>query len=151
MKFLCTILVALLPTFTFARNADSLRFAALGEKLAEYYDAMQREPLEVQKGECDFLIDTATDSLTRQFIALDVYRYYINSPLMGAENVAVHVYDKWFASGRVKMKSASELRDAQVYADFNRQSLIGKKAPQLTMQTPDGQSVGLFDKPAEQF
>ena len=151
MKFLCTILVALLPTFTFARNADSLRFAALGEKLAEYYDAMQREPLEVQKGECDFLIDTATDSLTRQFIALDVYRYYINSPLMGAENVAVHVYDKWFASGRVKMKSASELRDAQVYADFNRQSLIGEKAPQLTMQTPDGQSAGLFDKPAEQF
>ena len=59
------------------QQADTSGFAPLGAKLAEYYVAMEREPLHVQMQECDFLIETATDSAVRQFVAQDVYRHYI--------------------------------------------------------------------------
>ena len=131
------------PTLS-AKQADSSRYSPLGVKLAEYYEAMAGEPLYVQAQECDFLILTAADSLVRQFVAQDIYRHYIQSPLMGAENVAVHVFDKWFASGQVMMEDPEEFREARIYADFNRQSLIGKKAPQLELSSIDGSVVTLF-------
>ena len=105
--------------------------AMLGERLQEYYKAIERESLTVQKGECDFLIESMTDSLLRQFVALDAYGHYFNSPLMGAENVAIYIYDKWINSGKVKMKSQEDLMAARIHAEFNRQSLIGKQAPDL--------------------
>ena len=105
--------------------------AMLGERLQEYYKAIERESLTVQEGECDFLIESMTDSLLRQFVALDAYGHYFNSPLMGAENVAIHIFDKWIASGKVQMKSQEDLMAAKIHAAFNRLSLIGKQAPEL--------------------
>ena len=134
----------LLSTFCFSQNADSLARAALGERLREYYRAIERESLQVQTGECDFLIESTNDSLLRQFVALDIYRHYLDSPLMGAENVAVYVYDKWFDSGKVKMKTEGERIAAKVHAEFNRQSLIGKKAPAVLMESFDGTMVNIY-------
>lgn len=128
----------------YARQLDSAVRAALDSKLAEYFSAIERESVEVQKGECDFLIETCTDSLMRQHVALSVYDHYISSKLMGAESVAVHVYDNWFASGKVRMRSDDEMLAARVFAEFNRQSLIGMKAPELTLYDMNGESVTLF-------
>ena len=144
MKRLLLISALFISTFCFSQNADSLAKSALGERLQEYYRAIERESLQVQAGECDFLIESTNDSLLRQFVALDIYRHYIDSPLMGAENVAVHVYDKWFDTGKVKMKSDAERITAKVHAEFNRQSLIGKKAPSLMVEAIDGTQVDIF-------
>lgn len=143
-RLLISVLTLLLPFMAKAQQTDSSRYAPLGVKLAEYYEAMASEPLHVQAQECDFLILTAADSLVRQFVAQDIYRHYIQSPLMGAENVAVHVFDKWFATGQVLMADPEEFRQAHVYADFNRQSLIGKRAPLLELSSIDGSVVTLF-------
>lgn len=145
LKRLCIFISLFLFAVTAsAQQGDSSVFRALGLKLSEYYEALKYEPLEVQKNECDFLIDSTTDSLVRQYVALDIYRHYLDSPVMGAENVAIHVYDKWFASGEIKMKSDDDLFAAKVYAEFNRQSLIGEGAPELIMESIDGRSVILF-------
>ena len=144
MKRLLLISALLLSTFCFSQNADSLARAALGERLQEYYRAIERESLQVQAGECDFLIESTNDSLLRQFVALDIYRHYLDSPVMGAENVAVYVYDKWFDSGKVKMKTEAERIAAKVYAEFNRQSLIGKEAPSIVMESFDGIQVEIY-------
>ena len=127
-----------------AQSADSSKFAALGLKLAEYYDAMKHESLAVQESECDFLIETATDLTIRQYIAQNIYDHFSASPVMGAENVAVHVFDKWFADGTLQMSSPEVYHDARTYADFNRQSLIGCRAPSLELERPDGTIVTLF-------
>ena len=145
LKTLCIFLLSFLLTGTAAaQSVDSLALKSLGLKLSEYYEALKYEPLVVQKNECDFLIDSASDSLVRQFVALDIYRHYLESPIMGAENVAIHVYDKWFASGEVKMKSDDDLFAAKVHAEFNRQSLIGECAPELVMESIDGHTVEIF-------
>lgn len=129
-----------------AQELDSLTREALYSRLQEYFTALTVEPLDVQKAECDFIIETATDSLVRQYVALTVYDHYLTSRFMGAEAVAIHILDKWFIPGHIKMPDEIDLINARVYADFNRQSLIGEKAPEVTMQDIDGQEVSLtFD------
>ena len=145
VRKLCIFLLSSLLTGTLsAQQVDSSVLESLGKRLSEYYEALKYESLDVQKSECDFLIDSASDSLVRQFIALDIYRHYLESPVMGAENVAIHVYDRWFGSGRVRMKSDDDAFAARIFAEFNRQSLIGQPAPELLMESRDGQNVRLF-------
>ena len=145
MNRIVSIILSLLLAVTLsAQSADSSKFSALGQKLAEYYDAIKRESLSVQEAECDFLIETATEPDIRQFIAQNIYDHYMASKMMGADNVAVHVFDKWFADGNLPMSSPEAFSDAKVHADFNRQSLIGRRAPALQMEAQDGSLVDVF-------
>ena len=127
-----------------ARELDSTVRVALDKKLAEYFAEIEREGVEVQKGECDFLIETCTDSLMRQHVALTVYDHYRDSKVMGSEAVAIHVFDRWIAPGKVRMRSDAEMMAARIFAEFNRQSQIGNKAPELTLYNLDDEPVTIY-------
>lgn len=127
-----------------AQELDSLRRNALNAKLDEYFAALAYENPEFKMQECDFLVESCTDSLVRQFVALRVYGHFADSPLMGDEAVAIHVFDKWFQSGLVRMRSSDDFLQARIFADFNRRSLIGMAAPALEMASLDGSIVRLF-------
>lgn len=128
-----------------AQQLDQAVRTALDKRLTEYFAAIEREGTDVQKGECDFLIDSCTDSLMRQHVALTAYEHYRDSKVMGSEGVAIHIFDKWFDSGKVSMRDETELLAARIFAEFNRQSLIGNKAPELVLYDIDGNPVTLFD------
>ena len=119
---------------------------ALSSKMSEYLAAIKHESLDVQKEECDFMIASCSDSLVRHHVANTIYEYYRDSKIMGTEAVAVHVFDKWFLSGKVKMNTEMEMFAAKVFAEFNRLSLIGEKAPEIMMQTPNLEAVSIFDE-----
>lgn len=143
MKYLLHTIASLLliymtGTDICAQQLDSSLRVALDNRLQEYFKVIEREDPDMQKRECDFLIETCTDSLMRQYVALTAYNHYRDSKVMGAEAVAIYVYDTWFATGKVRMKNDSEYFAAKVFADFNRMSLIGNKAPELIMSEPDG-------------
>lgn len=142
--FICSLLALFLCVASQAQQLDSLKRAALDAKLAEYVLAIEREGVEVQQQECDFLIGSCTDSLVRQYVALNLYDYYLTSKVMGSESVAIHLLDNWFFNGKVKMPYEPDLINARVYADFNRQSLIGLKAPSLEMKTMQGEPYDVF-------
>ena len=127
-----------------AVSLDSTVKVALDTRLAEYFAAIERAGTDVQKGECDFLIETCTDSLMRQHVALSAYEHYRDSKVMGSESVAIHIFDNWFQTGRIKMRSDAELFAARVFAEFNRQSLIGNRAPELLLYDFEGNPVTLF-------
>lgn len=127
-----------------ARQLDSLSKASLKEKVKEYFDALQFESLEVQKAEADFMIEVSSDSLIRQFVASEIYDHYVSSPVMGAENVAVHVFDKWFKDGTLRMSDDAAFFNAGMFAEFNRMSLIGEKAQGLVMEAQDGNMIELY-------
>lgn len=127
-----------------AQQLDSAVQAALGSKLAEYFMALEYEGPEVQKEEADFLIESSSDPLVRQFIACTVYDHYIGSPVMGSEAVALHVFDRWFSDGKIRMRSDMDFLNARIFADFNRQSMIGEIAPELVMKSMDGTETVLF-------
>lgn len=148
MKKLIAILAALLAAavLSSAQQLDSAKRVLLDGKLAEYTAAIEREGVQVQKEECDFLIGSSTDSLVRQYVALRLYDHYVSSRVMGAEAVAIHIFDTWFLPGIVKMESDMDLMTARVYADFNRQSQIGCNAPELVMETLSGARMELFGR-----
>ena len=146
MKRLIIILAAFLAAavISSAQQLDSAKRVLLDAKLAEYTAAIEREGVQVQKEECDFLIGSSTDSLVRQYVALRLYDHYMSSKVMGAEAVAIHIFDTWFLPGKVSMGDDMDLMAARVYAEFNRQSQIGMQAPELTMEAMGGDIVTLF-------
>lgn len=125
-------------------EADSASLAALSSRLEEYFAALISEPIGNKCKEADFIIETCTDSLIRQHVALKIYSHYLDSGIMGEEAVAVHVTDKWFASGKIKMKTPIDLMNARIFAEFNRNSLIGMKAPELALQDASGELYSIF-------
>lgn len=125
--------------------SDSLQKEALDERLAEYFAAIEHESLQVKSQECDFLIGSCTDSLMRQYVALAVYDRYSNSRLMGDEGVAIHVFDKWFRTGKVRMRSEADMLGAKVFAEFNRMSLLGCQAPDMTLYDMEYRPVDLSE------
>lgn len=134
-----------------AQQLDSLTRVRLSDKLEEYFEAIKTLDVESQKQEADFLIETASDSLVRQYVAVRVYDHYLSSPVMGAEAVAIHVLDKWFIDGKVRMYDDIDLLNARIFADFNRASLIGQQAPELTLLSPEGDSVQLYTTPGDRY
>ena len=116
-------------------------YPELGAKLDEYFTALAGESAEMQGRECDFLIEQCQDSLVRQYVTLKIYNHYLNSKIMGDDAVAVHVADQWLLSGKVLMNSSMDLMNAQIFAEFNRHSLIGMEAPVLSLLSPSGEKV----------
>ena len=144
MKRLLTALLAVFLAFSLQAQED--RFAALGAKLDEYFAALAGDPIPVQNAECDFLIESCQDSLTRQFVALKIYDHYLNSKIMGDDGVAVHVADTWLIPGKVAMHSELDLLNAKVFAEFNRQAQLGAEAPALVVMDQEGETVSVPGK-----
>ena len=130
-----------------AAPADSL-----DRMLDTYLQALEYESLEVKQEECDFLISTCSDRSVRSLVALKIYDHYLHSPFMGEEAVAIHVFDRWFGSGEIEVPDDVRF-GAQIFAEFNRQSLLGKKAPALRMRTVAGDSLDLIgpEKPSGRY
>ena len=151
IRIIAVVVLSLIGVNLSAQQLDSLTRRTLSDKLGEYLSAIETAGPEVQIEEADFLIGTATDSLVRQFIAVKVYQHYFDSPVMGSETVAIHVLDKWFLEGGVKMYNDIDLLNARVFADFNRQSLIGMQAPELTLKTAEETPVQLYATTSERY
>ena len=144
MKRLLTVLLAVFCAFSLQAQDD--RFEALCAKLEEYFTALAGDPVPVQNAECDFLIESCQDSLTRQFVALKIYDHYLNSKIMGDDGVAVHVADTWLIPGKVAMHSELDLLNAKVFAEFNRQAQLGAEAPTLVVMDQEGETVSVPGK-----
>lgn len=138
MKKILSVLLAL-PAVLSLRAQEP--YPELGARLEQYFTALAGEPAAVQNQECDFLIASCEDSLVRQYVALKIYDHYLQSKIMGDDAVAVHVADTWFLSGAVAMHSDMDLVHAQLFADFNRASLIGQPAPEIRLFTPEGEQT----------
>ena len=138
---LCLLLMFSAAGELCAQGLDSLKKVELTAKLEEYFEALKYESIEAQKAECDFLIDAADTQEVRDFIAQTIYDHYIDSKIMGAEAVAIHLTDNWFTPGKVSFADGSELFAAKVFAEFNRLSQVGLKAPELLMETLEGERM----------
>ncbi|MBR4826492.1 MAG: thioredoxin family protein [Bacteroidales bacterium] len=140
MSVLATILSLMLLAAP-APAPDSLDFGKLDVMLQNYTEAIAAESTDVKSSECDFLIGSVKDSLTTQHIALWLYDKYRESELMGDEAVAIHIYDSWFKPGIIAMRSEFDKLDADIFATFNRNTLLGMKAPAVDLKGPCGRKV----------
>ena len=121
-----------------ADSLEAARYAPLDSLLTQFYGALLYDDIETKNAEFDNLIASCTDSLMRQHVALTVFDHYRYSRVMGEEAVAVHLYDEWIATGKVQPRSEFELFEAERFSLEHRSTLIGMRAPQLTLRTPCG-------------
>lgn len=124
-------------------QVDSTAKAKLSSMLAQYYDALMLEPLEVKYSECDYLIESCKDSLVRQFVATSILQHYMDPPLMGEESVAIYLYDKWFIKGDVQIADDWQAFEAELFYRYNKDSMIDSPAPVLDIKDRDGNEVRL--------
>lgn len=143
---------------SYAQAPQDSAMAALDAKLDEYFSALTRESTKVKIEESDFLISSCTTVPVRNHVAIRVYDHFLQSKIMGDEAVVVHLVDKWFEPGKASFNSDDDLMNAKIFAMFNRQSLIGNKAPSLLLKTIDGMKVealglseGGFAAPSERY
>lgn len=110
----------------------------------------------------DKLVYQHPDSLIKEIDALvaqaksneDTYKYAVWSAvikyqypeIMGLDEVYVHLYDKYFASGEMDFWANEQLKkNLKDRADQLRNSLIGKPAPNLIMLDKDLKRKSLYD------
>lgn len=127
--------------------------AVLYSTLNEYLKALDGVDMLEACSETDIIISSVSDSLLRNEVATRVYRHFRDSKYMGAENVAVYVYDRWFATFRTLFADPDEFDGASLYAFVNRESLLGCPAPSLTLEDLDGKECTLpsLKRPAVLF
>lgn len=139
---LCLLLSAVLPCLA-AAQVDSVKLAKMESMLEEYMAAIEQEPVASKAAECDFLIGTCTDPELRNAVATRLYARFVDPVTMGEEAIAVYLYDHWFASGEAKFSNDIDAMNAAMYVEFNRPTLLGAKAPGLTLYGTDNEPVTL--------
>lgn len=127
-----------------AADIDSLSLRALDSRIKEYVSAMEVEPAGVKMAESDFLISSCNSEEVRNHVVSKLYSHFLNSKLMGDDAVAVHIVDKWLLTGKAKLPGAVEMMNARIFADFNRSSLIGRRAPSLRLENTLGEKVEIL-------
>ena len=115
--------------------------ALLDSLVLKYVTAIQPESVETKQGECDFLIGSVRDSLMRRQIAVSLFNYYREAPVMGDEAVAIYVFDKWFSAGKMSFPGEFDRLDAEMFCNMNRNTLLGMDAPVLKARKPCGRRV----------
>lgn len=141
-----SFLTSLLLLFSAGSSApivDSTKVAAMDSLLVKFYKALEREDFAEKERAADFLIGTVSDSLLKQHVAVDIFDYYRYSKLMGDESVAIYVYDKWFAPGKVSFYGEMSQLDADVFVKFNRNSQLGMTAPVVELYKANGKKTAI--------
>lgn len=139
MRRLLCIMLAILPGLGLgAQQASDRAWHTLDSLVLNYVGAIQQESVEVKQDECAFLIGSVKDSLMRQHLAVRLFDYYKNAPVMGDEAVAIWLYDNWFATHKVAFPGEFEGLDAEMFCNMNRNTLLGMDAPVLQARKPCG-------------
>ena len=84
-------------------QVDSVAIEKALDLLSEYVVTLEPESPEKKSQEVDYIIETCTDSTLRQAVAQMLYDHYITSNVMGDEEVAIHMYDRWFSTHEIEM------------------------------------------------
>lgn len=111
------------------------------DSLKSYFEAISTMPVDSICSRLDVLINSAADDDVRAGIAGRAYDYYSDCPVMGAEGVSVYIADNYFLNKKLRWPSEETFPMLYAFAEFNRQSLLGMPAPELTLESLDGGSV----------
>lgn len=151
---LCTAAAMLLSVHVPAYSAgqtdpDSLSSSSMMMTQEDINMVMQvfdgSQPYEII-GKVDGFINTGKTEEETAAIAYYIYTYYRTSRIMGYDEIAIYVADKYFLNGKFKTPDESSYMEMKLFADMNRHSLIGMPAPSVTLQDPAGTTYTIPEK-----
>ncbi|MBL3656166.1 thioredoxin-like domain-containing protein [Fulvivirga sediminis] len=117
------------------------------KKVEDYLDKMLLQHPDTISNAIDELAKVAKkDQDTYKYLIWIVTIKYQQPEIMGLDEVFVHLYDEYFASGEMDFWANAKLKkNLEDRAKQLRNSLIGLKAPNLIMQNEDLKSRALYD------
>lgn len=124
-----------------SQDSTKMDYAPLDSLLKAFYIAMAPAAADEKISEFDSLIETCRDSAIRQHVATEIFEHYKEPKIMGDEAVSVHIYDRWFADGTIKLEGEFTRINAEMFANFNRSTLIGCDAPEVQLLKPNGRKL----------
>lgn len=118
------------------------------KSVGEYLESLDGQPVSVIESKVDRLIGAAGDSSAMAKTAALCYDRYLRSPIMGYESVSLHIADNYFLNRKLAWPVEGGLTMLELFAEFNRNSMIGCRAPALAATDPDGRTVTIPDSKA---
>jgi thiol-disulfide isomerase/thioredoxin len=117
------------------------------QKLDEYLDKLFLPQADTITSEIKKLVAIAKKNPeTYKYLVFSCMAKYTNPEIMGLDEVFVHVYDNYFATGEMDFWVPAATKNSyKEYADKIRLSMLGKIAPNLTMQDANLQPKSLYD------
>lgn len=101
------------------------------------------QDISVIKVKADQLISTGKDEVEMANIAAHIFDYYQKSKYMGYEEIALYIADNYFLNKKLKWPDDDGYLMVKMFAEFNRQSMIGLMAPELLLPDSLGNEISI--------
>ena len=127
-----------------------IRSPVLGGRLEQFFrQVVIQMPDSIIREADRVLVMSSADDDVFQYVAVWLMNRYATSEIMGHDAVVVHLADNIYLSGRAPWASEAYITDLKKRVDRLRPNLIGKKAPELLMNSFAGRYVSLYDVNAD--
>lgn len=123
--------------------------AFVEDKVEQYLKMAQYNHIDTIRKYVDEMIVSGTNDLIKGKLAYTAYNFFYNSKIMGHEAIAVEIALEWFLSNKLEWPSEEGKFMLRTFVEFNRHSLIGMQAPELTLTDTSGNAVSLHSLDAE--
>jgi len=147
MKKICKSLLILFFSLSFvsiyAQQEKDLQLKkSIYEYVDDYIDLVPHTP-DSLKSAVDYAIAFAKDSTTKAQIAGYLFNKFSTSGVMGDETIAVYISKNYFLNGLLPWYGDGGIALLKLYTEFNENSLIGMRAPELNLSTTNGRLLSL--------
>lgn len=127
-----------------------IRSPILGGKLDQFFSQVVIQAPDSLIKEADRVLKMSeANEDVYQYVAVWLMNHYATSEIMGQDAIVVHIADSVYLAGKAPWASEEFLSDLKKRVDRIRPNLIGKKAPELLMNSFSGHYVSLYDVEAE--
>ncbi len=126
-----------------------LRTPLLERKIDSYLKKMVSPLPDSVIKETDYLLSLAKDEKIYQYLLSKLLNDYAASKIMGYDAVYVHLATNYYGKGKADWVDEEQLLKIVDNAKKLEPLLIGKKAPNLILNTLEGKSVNLYNLPSK--
>ena len=121
-----------------------LRTPTLHNAVMRYIEKVVMQVPDSLSAGCDVILEgCGKNEDTFKYWLISLLNKYAKSKIMGMDAVYVHLVEKYYDTGRAKWTSDDDVYRISDRAKRLKPTLIGKKAPNMHLQTPDKKPVSL--------
>jgi len=123
-----------------------IRSPVLGGRLEQFFRQVVIQMPDSIIKEADRVLEmSSVNDDVYQYVAVWLMNRYATSEIMGHDAVVVHLADQVYLAGRAPWADKEYIADLEKRVDRLRPNLIGRKAPELLMNSFAGYYVSLYD------
>lgn len=133
-----------LPQYMALHDRRVLHTSILPIRLQNFFTNIVPPQPELVIPQIDSILNRCTDPLVKEWCGEFLLGYFFSSPIMGMENVAIHIAKK-YTEGQIQSSHPELIAELSSYVSFNEHSLVGMAAPELNLPDLDGNKRSLRD------